>query len=108
MKRFGENYIQTRLPQASRNPNPLLPVDGELIRLDQAEESGKVRYKLDQHEDVWVVVYNPGHTPKGPPKGKADRPSREKDDVVIRIIDDRQAESYSSKALRETETEISN
>lgn len=95
MKRFGENYIQTRLPQASRNPNPLLPVDGELIRLDQAEGSGRVRYKLDQHEDAWVVVYNPGHKPLGPPQGKADSPSREKDDVVIRIIDDRQSVSQA-------------
>ena len=91
---FGQSYTQHRVAGADIQPNPLIPLNGEFVRMDDAEEQGKVVYWIDAINNCWVIKYLKENTPAGPSRVQRDAPPREskrseRNEVIITIIDDR-------------------
>ena len=104
---FGQSYTQHRVAGADIQPNPLITVNGEYIRMDDAEEQGKVVYWIDAINNCWVIKYLKENTPAGPSKVQRDAPppreskrsSSERNEAIITIIDDRPETAHPTETF---------
>lgn len=57
------SWTQLIVPGASVQTNPLIPLNGYNVKMDDAEEQGEIVYWLDSQRNAWVVKYLKGNSP---------------------------------------------
>ena len=53
----NEPIVQLIVPGADMQNNPLIPLNGQYMRLEEADDTGEVAYQVDFARNAYIVQY---------------------------------------------------